>query len=260
MADSSRVAVVTGGGRGIGRGIVLELAGRGYSLAINFHRDRHAAEQTCRDALALGAPKAVALQADVANIHDGQALVSNVLGDFGTIDVWVNNAGVAPRSRVDLLEASPESWNEVLDTNLKGPFFLSQHVAQALIQRPHRTVGQEPMIIFVTSVSSTFASVKRGEYCISKAGLSMVAKLFAARLAEYGILVYEIRPGIIETDMTSGARESYDKRIREGLTPIPRWGQPSDVGKVVAALATGMLPYSTGEVIHVDGGLQLPRL
>jgi NAD(P)-dependent dehydrogenase (short-subunit alcohol dehydrogenase family) len=260
MGEGERVAVVTGGGRGIGRGIVAELAGLGMSVVVNYRTDGEAAEEACREAAARGAPRAVAVQADVANLAAGRHLLDQVLAIFGRIDLWVNNAGVAPAARLDLLETTAESWDRVLGINLRGPFFLTQAVARALIDLMAAGTVAEPRIVFVTSVSSTFASVNRADYCVSKAGLSMAVQLFAARLAEQGILVYEVRPGVIATDMTGPVREDYDRRIQAGLSPIRRWGLPVDVGRAVAAIATGALPFSTGEVIHVDGGLHLRRL
>lgn len=255
-----RVAVVTGGGRGIGGGIVLELAARGWSVAINYRSDREAAEATRAEALRRGAPEASTFAADVADLDQGRALLDAVLRRFGRIDLWVNNAGVAPEARLDLLELTPESWDRVLSTNLRGPFFLTQRVGSAMIDLRRSGVVPEPRIVFITSVSSTFASVMRGEYCVSKAGLSMVVRLFADRLAAEGIPVFEVRPGIIATDMTAGVRAAYDQRIAAGISPIKRWGTPADVGKAVVAIAEGAFPFSTGEVIHVDGGLNLPRL
>jgi NAD(P)-dependent dehydrogenase (short-subunit alcohol dehydrogenase family) len=260
MATSERVAVVTGGSRGIGRGIVGELGGQGFSVVVNYRSDAASAEGACRDAQARGAPRALAIGADVADLDAGRALIEQTLGEFGRIDVWVNNAGVAPARRFDLLETTPESWDRVLGINLRGPFFLTQAVATAMLDLVARGAVQQPKIVFVTSVSSTFVSVNRADYCVSKAGLSMVVQLFAARLAEQGVLVYEVRPGIIATDMTGPVHAEYDRRINAGLSPIRRWGEPADVGRAVGALATGALPYSTGEVIHVDGGLHVQRL
>lgn len=205
-------------------------------------------------------PRAVEFQADVANLHQGRLLVDHVFESFGRVDLWVNNAGVAPEARFDLLETTTESWDRVLSTNLKGPFFLTQAVALSMIKLLAAGIVTEPQIVFITSISSTFASVNRGEYCVAKAGLSMVAQLFAVRLAQHGIRVYEIRPGVIDTDMTRPVHAGYDKRINDGLSPIRRWGQPEDVGKAVAALASGAFPFSTGEVLHVDGGLNLRSL
>ena len=258
--SSPLVAVVTGGGRGIGRGIVETLARVGYSLAINYRSDTTAAAATRRSAEALGSPGVHCFQADIANLESGRQLVDDVLNKFGRIDLWVNNAGIAPEARLDLLDATPESFDRVISTNLRGPYFLSQRVSRAMIDLIARGVVVDPQIHFITSVSATFASVNRGDYCVSKAGLSMAARLFATRLADSGIRVFEVRPGIIATDMTEAVRETYDRRIAEGLAPIRRWGTPEDVGRVVAAIATGAIPYATGNIIEVDGGLHLPRL
>jgi NAD(P)-dependent dehydrogenase (short-subunit alcohol dehydrogenase family) len=260
MAADRRVAVVTGGGRGIGRGIVGELAALGLSVVVNYRGDAGSAAEACREAEARGAPEAVAVQADVADLAQGRRLLDEVMGRFRRVDVWVNNAGVAPAARLDLLETTPESWDRVLGTNLRGPFFLTQAVARVMADLSARGAVVDPQIVFVTSVSSTFASVNRGEYCVSKAGLSMVARLFAVRLAEAGVRVTEVRPGVIATDMTGPVREQYDRRIAEGLSPIRRWGTPADVGKAVAAIASGAFPFTTGDVVHVDGGLNLDRL
>jgi NAD(P)-dependent dehydrogenase (short-subunit alcohol dehydrogenase family) len=260
MVADERVAVVTGGSRGIGRGIAAELAGMGLSVVVNYRSDEAAAAETCREAEARGAPRALSVRADVAAVEEGRALLKAVLEAFGRVDVWVNNAGVAPSARLDLLETSPESWDRVLGINLRGPFFLTQAVARTMIELTAAGTLCDPLIAFVTSISSTLVSVNRADYCVSKAGLSMVVQLFAARLAEAGINVYEVRPGIIATDMTSAVAADYDRRIKAGLTPIARWGTPEDVGRAVAALAAGALRFSTGEVIHVDGGLHIRRL
>jgi 3-oxoacyl-[acyl-carrier protein] reductase len=260
MTEPARVAVVTGGGRGIGRGIVGELAALGMSVVVNYRSNAEAAEEARREAEDRGAPRALALQADVADLDQGRRLLDEVLAAFGRVDLWVNNAGVAPEVRLDLLETTPASWDRVLATNLRGPFFLTQAVARAMIDLTAAGVVPDPQVVFITSISSRFASVARGEYCVSKAGLSMVVQLFATRLADHGIRVHEVRPGVITTDMTGPVRDLYDRRIAEGLSPIRRWGTPADVGRAVAALAAGALPFSTGEVIHVDGGLHLRRL
>ena len=262
MTQPDRVAVVTGGGRGIGRGIVAELAALGFSIVVNYRADERAANDACREAERRGAPRTRSVAADVADLEQGRRVIDTALAEFGRIDVWVNNAGVAPEARLDLLDLTPASWDRVLGVNLRGPFFLTQAVARVMIGQVEAGTlsAPAPQIHFITSVSSTFASVNRGEYCAAKSALSMVAQLFAVRLADHGILVYEVRPGIIATDMTGPVREVYDRRIKEGLAPLRRWGEPSDVGRAVAALAAGALPYSTGEVIHVDGGLTLRRL
>jgi NAD(P)-dependent dehydrogenase (short-subunit alcohol dehydrogenase family) len=258
--SSTKVAVVTGGSRGIGRGIVEELGALGLSVVVNYRSDAQGAELACTEAKRRGAPRALAVQADVSDLDDGRRLLDRTLEALGRVDVWVNNAGVAPEVRHDLLETTPESFDRVLGINLRGPFFLTQMVANAMIGLLKTMPLDDPQIVFISSLSSTLASVNRGEYCVSKAGLSMVARLFAVRLAEFGIRVFEVRPGIIETDMTAAVRESYDRRLRDGLAPIGRWGTPSDVGRAVASLVSGGLPYATGEVLHVDGGLTIPRL
>jgi 3-oxoacyl-[acyl-carrier protein] reductase len=187
-------------------------------------------------------------------------LVERVLEEFGGIDLLVNNAGMAPRQRNDLLEMSEASFDEVLGTNLKGPFFLTQQVARIMVEQQKGDPQDMPVIINIGSISSDTSSTNRGEYCISKAGMGMMTLLFADRLASSGIRVYEVRPGIIETDMTAGVKEKYDKRIGEGLLPINRWGRPEDVARAVVALSSGILPYSTGEIINVDGGFHIRRL
>ncbi len=260
MDGAARVAVVTGGGRGIGRGIVLAVAELGFTIVVNYRSDLEAAVATCREAEARGSPRAVPIQSDIADLAEGRRLVSDSLAVAGRVDLWVNNAGVAPDRRLDLMETTPASWDRVLDTNLRGPFFLTQTVAQALLELRANGVVAEPRIVFITSISSRFASVSRGEYCVSKAGLSMVAQLFAVRLAGMGIGVYEIRPGLIESDMTRPVRAAYDEKIARGLIPAGRWGQAEDVGRAVAAIAAGAFPYSAGSVFDVDGGLSLQVL
>ena len=257
MVVDTRVAVVTGGGRGIGRGITLSLAELGFALVVNYRSDEEAAASACHEAETRGSPRAFPCRADVANFDQALPLLDETLRNFGRVDVWVNNAGVAPRERLDLLETTPESWDRVMSNNLRGPFFLTQSVARAMIDLKSADTISEPQIIFVTSISSTFASISRSEYCVAKAGLSMAAQLFAVRLAGQGIRVYEIRPGLIETDMTRPVHDQYSERIADGLIPIRRWGTPDDVGRAVAAIATGAFPYSTGAILNIDGGLNL---
>ncbi|HEY64777.1 MAG TPA: 3-ketoacyl-ACP reductase [Caldilineae bacterium] len=254
-----RVALVTGAGRGIGRGIAVALAEHGWNLVINYRADAEAASQTLR-LVELAGGRGLLVQANIADAADRERLVDETLGRFGRIDLLVNNAGMAPRRRVDILETTEESYDEVMAVNLKGPFFLTQRVARVMIELVTAGVIERPQIINIGSISAFTSSPSRGEYCISKAGLTMVTALYADRLAEYGINVYEIRPGIIETDMTSVVKEKYDRLIAEGLTPIRRWGQPEDIGRAVVAIAEGYFPFSTGEVIHVDGGFHLRRL
>jgi NAD(P)-dependent dehydrogenase (short-subunit alcohol dehydrogenase family) len=253
----SPVALVTGGSRGIGRGICRALAQAGYAVAINYHGNEAAAKET--QAL-LGQAESLLCQADVSRDTDRQRLVDTVLARWQRLDVLVNNAGITSVGRRDLLEATEESWDQVLGTNLKGAYFLSQRVAREMIRLHDQSLlDYQPVIVNITSVSGYALSVNRGDYCIAKAGLSMATQLFALRLADHGIRVYEVRPGIIDTDMTAGGREEYTRLIADGLTPIRRWGTPEDVGAAVAALVKGALPYSTGEVINIDGGYHLRR-
>jgi 3-oxoacyl-[acyl-carrier protein] reductase len=201
------------------------------------------------------------VQADVSVAADRERLVAETLGAFGRIDLLVNNAGVAPDVRADLLEATEESFDRLININLKGPYFLTQLVAREMVKKTGTGTVSSSKIINITSVSAYAASVNRGDYCVAKAGLAMMTQLYAARLADHGINVYEIRPGVIETDMTGPVRAKYDELIFEkGLTPIRRWGRTEDVAKAVVAVATDLLPFSTGEVINVDGGFHMRRL
>ncbi len=252
-----RVAIVTGGCRGIGYGIARALAAERCSLALTGRRDVSDVEDVILE-LGSGGVEVEYFQSDVADSADRKKLVSGVMDRFGRIDVLVNNAGVAPKQRLDILEATEDSFDYVLNVNLKGPYFLTKEVANAMIGDEHDNAGRS--IINITSISSTVASPTRGEYCISKAGQSMTTSLFAVRLAEYGISVFEVRPGVIQTDMTSGATEKYDKLFKEGLALQPRWGKIEDVGKVVAAFVRGDFPYSTGTSVLVDGGMLVDRL
>jgi 3-oxoacyl-[acyl-carrier protein] reductase len=262
------VGLVTGASRGIGRGIALELARIGCDLVIAYARNATAARETAADCLSAArsagrSVRAEIQQADIASGADRRKLLEFTQATLGRLDLLVNNAGVAPETRSDILEASEQSFDRIINTNLKGPYFLTQLAAKWMIEQG-RAGGPpgpfRPKIITISSVSAYAASVNRGDYCLSKAGLSMLTALYAARLAEHGIGVYEIRPGIIATDMTEPVKEKYDKLIRDGLTPIKRWGTPEDVGKAVAAIAQDLLLFSTGEIINVDGGFHLRRL
>jgi len=256
---TERTAIVTGGTRGIGLGIARALAHEGWRLALCGRRS----EDTLRDILdelRKAGADVLYRAADVSRLADHEAFVSEVNARLGGVSALVNNAGRGPRVRADLLEASQNSFDEIIRTNLEGPYFLTQRIAKQLVGLKQKNPDASPAIVFVTSVSATMASINRGEYCVSKAGLAMAAQLFAVRLAEHGIPVYDVRPGIIATDMTEPVRELYDRRISEGLVPQRRWGTPDDVGSVVAALLRGDAPYATGSVIHVDGGLSIPRL
>lgn len=255
-----KVALVTGASRGIGRGIAASLAGAGFDVVVNFAQDLDAARQVQAEIEATGG-RAHLVRADIGDRADRERLVEEAYWSGGRLDLLVNNAGAAPAVRADLLDASEESFDRVLGTNLKGPYFLTQAVARRMIEQVQAGTLSHPKIVTIGSISAYAASVNRGDYCLAKAGLAMLTKLYADRLAEHGINVYEIRPGIVETDMTRGVREKYDELILErGITPIRRWGQPDDVARAVLAIATDLLPFSTGQVIDVDGGFHLHTL
>lgn len=253
------VALITGGSRGIGLGIAKELARAGFNLAINGMRPETDVTDTLKILQDIGT-EVLYVRGNIANSHDHEAMVSRVLEKWGQINVLVNNAGIAPPKRMDILDATADIYDVVMDTNLKGPYFLTQLVARKMVEQKKHSPEIACCIINVSSISATVASVNRGEYCISKAGIAMATQLWAVRLAENGINVYEIRPGIIKTDMTAGVQEKYDRMLEEGLCLQKRWGLPEDVGKVAAAMATGYLPYSTGQVVMVDGGMTVARL
>ena len=255
----SRVALITGGTRGIGLAIARALAAEGWTLVLTGLRAATDVRATIDNVAAAGA-NVDYIAADVADPSARARVVDAIRQRFGTVHALVNNAGRAPRVRADLLDATEQSFEEVLRTNLQGPYFLTQAVAKTMLERRAGDEAFRPAIVFVTSVSAEMASPNRGEYCVSKAGLAMTVQLFAMRLAGHGIPVYEVRPGIIATDMTAGVKEMYDRRIAEGLVPEGRWGQPEDVGRGVAALLRGEFPHATGSVIHIDGGLSIQRL
>ncbi len=258
------VAFITGASRGIGRSIAIELARQGYDLAgsargfepTDTTRGLFEVRQRVEE---LGA-RLLPLQGDVAALDDHERMLAAIFTEYGRLDVLVNNAGVAPEQRLDVLDTSPESYDRVLGINLRGPLFLTQKVARRLIQQRGDTPDFKPAIVFITSISAYVSSPSRAEYCISKAGLSMTAAVFADRLAAHGIPVYEVRPGVIRTDMTAAVEEKYNKLIADGLVPQMRWGTPEDVGKAVAALVGGGFTYSTAAVIEVSGGMNLRRL
>lgn len=255
-----KTALVTGGSRGIGFGIALALAKEGWDLVINGMRP----EEGVSDPLELLRAEGVAVsyaRGDIGS-EEGRSGILRIARDAagGALNLLVNNAGVAPKQRLDILETTEESYDYVVDTNLKGAFFLTQAVANEMVLAKKGDAAFSGTIVNVSSISATVISVNRGEYCIAKAGLSMVTSLFAARLGEFGIPVYEVRPGVTKTDMTAGVTDKYDKLIEDGLCVTKRWGYPDDVGKAVSSLARGDFPYSTGQVIMVDGGLTLPRL
>jgi len=256
-----KVALVTGGSRGIGRAICLGLAECGYAVLINFNENLGAAEQTRQDIEKLGVPVEIC-QADVSAKSHRDLLLQFTMERFGRVDMLVNNAGIAPSERKDILDTDESSFDAILNANLKAPYFLTQRVARQMIELIDQKAIAGASIVNISSLRSYTAAKNYGEYCISKAGLSMVTKLFAVRLAEAGIHVFEISPGIIETDMTSGeaVRKHYNEKLARGMTPINRWGQADEVAKAVAAIANGHFPFSTGNVFHIDGGWHLREL
>ncbi len=265
MTTPSPIALVTGASRGIGRGIAIALARTGYGVAINFASNQDAAvecQQLCQRAAPAGSQSSFdTFPGDISVARGREQMLKAVIDRFGWIDLLVNNAGVAPVERKDLLEATEESFNRVISINLRGPFFLTQAVANFwLAGLTERAAHPRPKVITISSISAYTASIDRGDYCVSKAGLSMMTQLFALRLAGLGIGVYEIRPGIVATDMTGPVKEKYDRLIIGGLTPVARWGTPEDVGRAVVAIAQDHFPFSTGEVFNVDGGFHIRRL
>jgi NAD(P)-dependent dehydrogenase (short-subunit alcohol dehydrogenase family) len=244
----------------------MKLATLGHDLVINYAGNEAAARATAADCIALGKSKGLPIRAeicraDISAAADRSRLVEFTKANFSRLDLLVNNAGVAPDVRADILEADEQSFDRLISINVKGPYFLTQLAARWMIeQRQAAKENYHPKIVTISSVSAYAASTNRGDYCIAKAALSMLTPLYAARLAEHGINVYEIRPGIIATDMTGPVKDKYDKLIAEGLTPIQRWGTPEDVAKAVSAIALDLLPFSTGEVINVDGGFHVRRL
>ena len=254
-----RVALITGGTRGIGFGIACEMAKSGFNLAVNGVKAKTEVKEALKKLKELGA-EAIYCRGDVADAESRKSMLRDVRETFGSLHILVNNAGVAPKERKDILDATEESFERLIHTNLQGPYFLTQSVANWMIEQQKKDKEYKACIINITSISATEASVNRGEYCISKAGLSMATKLFAFRLGEFNIPVYEVRPGVVKTDMTAGVIAKYDQLIEEGMTVQKRWGETEEVGKAVVALALGYFPYSTGQVIMVDGGLTIPRL
>ncbi|MBE0536697.1 MAG: 3-ketoacyl-ACP reductase [Phycisphaerae bacterium] len=259
-------AIVTGASRGIGKAIALGLARAGYDLVISHFdftptgaADESAALETQRALVESGAACRM-VRSDISKAADRDRLVQLAEEAFGRCDMLVNNAGVAPTKRADILEASEESFERLMAINLKGPYFLTQKTANWMVRQMQANPERRCRIVNISSISAYTSSPGRGEYCISKAGVSMMTKLYADRLAEFGIGVFEIRPGIIATDMTAVVQDKYDKMIAEGLTPIKRWGRPDDIARAVAAIAEGRLDFSTGQVINVDGGFHLRRL
>lgn len=256
---SKPTALITGGSRGIGFGCAQHLAKAGFDIAINGMRPAEQVSEPIQALEALGA-KVVYCQGDIGSAEARAAMLAQIKEGFGKLNVLVNNAGIAPKERKDILEATEESFDYVVGTNLKGPYFLTQSAANWMIEQKAADPEGFYAVINVGSISATVASVNRGEYCVAKAGIAMMTSLFAARLGEYDIPVYELRPGVIKTDMTAGVTDKYDRLIEGGLCVTKRWGFPEDIGKAVAAFAKGAFPYSTGQAIYIDGGLTLPRL
>lgn len=255
----AQVAFITGGSRGIGFGIAEHLADEGFNLAINGVRP----EEQVKDAVdQLKAKKVdvIYCQGDVSEREARNKMLDQINDHYGRLDVLVNNAGISPKERKDILEASEESYDQVMDTNLKSAYFLTQAVANWMIKQKEKNNAFKGCIINVSSISATVVSLNRGEYCVAKAGMSMATQLFAARLGEFDIPVYEVRPGLTKTDMTSAVVDKYTRLIEEGITVQKRWGYPEDVGKAVASFARGDFPYATGQYITIDGGLTIPRL
>ena len=259
MSSSSPVALVTGASRGIGRAIAVELASAGYDIVVNFVSRPEAAEETAA-LIADEGRETLLAQADISSTEDRASMIEETRSRFGRIDVLVNNAALAPRERVDLLESSEEHYDRTLDVNLKGPFFLTQSIARWMVEERLADPDRKLYIVNISSLSEYTSSVLRGDYCLAKAGMGMLTSLFADRLGEANIPVNEIRPGIIATDMTADARDKYDKLFAEGLTPFRRWGQPEDVARAVRALLSGAFDFATGAAIDLDGGFHLRRL
>jgi NAD(P)-dependent dehydrogenase (short-subunit alcohol dehydrogenase family) len=258
------VVLVTGSSRGLGRGVAEILAGAGFSVAIHYASNKDAALATveaCWEKAPHAEQKFVPVGGNIGLAADRQRLFDDVLSAYGHLDALVNNAGIAPRIRADIIEATEEIFDEVIGINLKGPYFLSQLAARYWLANPGTSrLSGGYKLLFVTSLSANTASINRGEYCISKAGLAMASQLYAVRLADSGVQVLELRPGIMATDMTAGVKDKYDKLLADGLVPQKRWGAPSDVGLAVKSILEGNFPFSTGDVINLDGGFHLRRL
>jgi NAD(P)-dependent dehydrogenase (short-subunit alcohol dehydrogenase family) len=259
MSHHERVAVITGGARGIGLGIARELQREGWRLVLNGVRNVYAVADVLDELSTLG-PRPHYVSADIGTDAGRRALIEQALAACGRIDALVNNAGITSPGRKDILEADEESFDRVVATNLKGPFFLTQLAAREMIRLHETDPAFRGKVVFVSSISGEFVSTNRGDYCITKSALAMVTKLWAARFAEHGIDVYEVSPGVIHSDMTAGVEAKYDRLIAEGLTLEPRWGEPADVGRAVAMLLRGDLPYATGQTLHIDGGMRVRRI
>lgn len=259
MTTQKKVAIITGSGRGIGRGIAVLLAKTGWTIVINDLGNPEPPKETLELVRAEGSDGLI-IMADITSASDRERIVNETLEKFGQIDLLVNNAGIGPRVRMDMLETSVESMHEVMEVNTIGPFFLTQIIAKVMLKSIEEGKSKNPKIVNIGSMSAYTSSTSRAEYCISKAAVAMTTLLFADRLAEAGINVYEIRPGIIKTPLTEIVKDKYDKLISEGVTPIKRWGMPEDIAKAIVAIAEDYLPFSTGQVIDVDGGFHIHRL
>lgn len=255
----NKTALITGAGRGIGNGIALKLAQDGYDIAIMDVHEESQVSDNLKKVTDTGR-QLIYMKGDITSREDRTRVLDTVMQKYGRLDVHVNNAGVGLKKRMDILETTEESFDFVMNINLRGTFFFSQQVANIMVKEVSEIEGIKPKIINVSSMSAYTSSTDRGEYCISKAGISMVTTLFADRLAEYGIYVYEIRPGIIFSDMTKVVKEKYDRLIGEGILPTKRWGYPEDIANAVSVMCSGKLDYSTGQVINVDGGFHIRRL
>jgi NAD(P)-dependent dehydrogenase (short-subunit alcohol dehydrogenase family) len=249
-------ALVTGAGRGIGRGIALALADAGFKVVANDMPGSTDLPETLA-AIRQAGGEAIGLEADIGDLDGHAGVVDRAWAAFGGLDCLVNNAGISVAKRGDMLEVGPDSFDRLIDVNLRGPFFLTQAIARRMIGQPAAGFRS---IVTISSINVEFASPDRAEYCLSKSALAMMVQLYATRLAGDGINVYEVRPGVIRTQMTAVAREKYDNLFANGLAPIARWGEPEDLGRAVAMLASGALAYSTGEVVRVDGGMALRRI
>ncbi len=262
--SSPAVVLVTGSSRGLGRGVAECLAATGYSVAIHYASNRDAAEkaaEACRAKAINAEQKFAIVGGSVGTAGEREQIFAQTFEAFGHLDALVNNAGIAPRVRADIVDATEDVFDEVVGVNLKGPYFLSQLAVRYWLANPGKSrLSTGYKLLFVSSLSATAASINRGEYCISKAGLAMAAQLWAVRLAADGIQVMELRPGIMATDMTAGVKEKYDKLLAEGIVPQKRWGEPSDVGHAVESILAGHFPFSTGDVVNIDGGFHLRRL
>lgn len=254
-----QTALITGGTRGIGKGIAMELAKAGFNIAVNGVREEQQIKSVLEELRQTGTD-VIYCQGDISSSEDRIQILKCVENHFGELNILINNGGIAPKVRADLLDTTEESFEQLIRTNLQGTFFLTQQAANLMVRHSSENSNYKGCIITISSISSHVASINRGEYCIAKAGLSMMTKLFAIRMGEYGIPVYEVQPGIIATDMTAKIKEKYDALFKDGIAIENRWGYPEDVAKAVATLAKGEIPYATGQVLTIDGGLTIERL